>query len=186
VIVQEGVGADIFISYARKDLDRVEPIARAIESLGYSVWWDLELRSGIPFDKQIEQAIAAAGAVVVLWTQAAAESDWVRAEAAEALEARKLVPVFLDRVKLPLRFRNVHCVDLSGWDGRAAHVGFQRLVRDIAELAGLSGRLAESSALLEAKSGFDETVAAAHAGLGSPDLIIDYAGVDHRSGQARR
>ena len=32
--------ADIFISYSRDDRPRVEPLAEALVSAGYSVWWD--------------------------------------------------------------------------------------------------------------------------------------------------
>ncbi|AUB80546.1 SUMF1/EgtB/PvdO family nonheme iron enzyme [Candidatus Thiodictyon syntrophicum] len=129
-------GLDIFISYARKDLSRVEPIARALESLGYGVWWDADLRAGRRFDEEIERALAAARCVLVVWTATSVQRQWVRAEAAEALDANKLVPVFLEPVKPPLYFRHVHGVDLGGWDGRPEHGGFQRLRRDIAELAG--------------------------------------------------
>ena len=127
---------DIFISYARKDLSRVEPIARALESLGYGVWWDADLRAGRRFHQDIERELAAARCVLVVWTQAAVLSNWVYAEANEALETNKLVPVFLEPVKPPLYFRHVHGVDLGDWDGRPEHGAFRRLVRDIAELAG--------------------------------------------------
>ena len=132
-------GLDIFISYARKDLSRVEPIARALEALGYGVWWDADLRAGRRFDEEIERALAAARCVLVVWTAISVQRQWVRAEAAEALDANKLVPVFLEPVKPPLYFRHVHGVDLGGWDGRPEHGGFQRLRRDIAELAGPGG-----------------------------------------------
>ena len=128
--------ADIFISYARKDLDRVEPIARALASLGYRVWWDADLRVGRRFDEEIERVLAAARCVLVVWTQAAVHSHWVRAEAAEALDADKLVPVFLEPVKPPLYFRHVQGLDLGGWGSQPGHDGFQRLVRAVAELAG--------------------------------------------------
>ena len=127
---------DIFISYARKDLSRVEPIARALESLGYGVWWDADLRAGRRFDEEIERELAAARCVLVVWTATSVQRQWVRAEAAEALDANKLVPVLLEAVKVPLYFRHVHGVDLGDWDGRPGHGAFRRLVRDISELAG--------------------------------------------------
>ena len=34
--------ADIFISYKREERARIVPLAQALESLGYTVWWDLE------------------------------------------------------------------------------------------------------------------------------------------------
>jgi len=127
---------DIFISYARKDLSRVEPLVRALESQGYSVWWDADLRAGRCFDEEIERELAAARCVLVVWTAISVQRRWVRAEAAEALEADKLVPVLLEPVKVPLPFRNVQGVDLGAWDDRPEHGAFRRLVRDIAALAG--------------------------------------------------
>lgn len=129
-------GEDIFIAYARKDLSRIEPIARALESLGYVVWWDADLRAGRRFDEEIERVLAAAPCVLVVWTAISVQRQWVRAEAAEALDANKLVPVFLEPVKPPLYFRHLHGVDLGDWDGSLGHGAFQRLVRAIAELAG--------------------------------------------------
>ena len=82
-----------------------------LEGLGYSVWWDADLQAGLPLDREIEREIAAARCVLVVWTQAAVDSDWVRAEAAEALEDKKLVPVFLESARPPLRFRHVDGVD---------------------------------------------------------------------------
>jgi adenylate cyclase len=38
--------ADIFISYAREDVARVEKLNRALEAQGFSVWWDGNLATG--------------------------------------------------------------------------------------------------------------------------------------------
>ena len=32
--------ADVFISYASEDRERVKPIVGSIEDAGFSVWWD--------------------------------------------------------------------------------------------------------------------------------------------------
>jgi formylglycine-generating enzyme required for sulfatase activity len=133
------VAAEVFVSYAREDLARVRPLAEALESQGLAVWWDAGLRAGVQFDEEIEQAIAAARCVLVVWTGAAARSQWVRAEAAEALDANKLIPVFLEPVKTPLRFRHVQGIDLAGWNGRPDHESFLHLLRDIRRLTGTGG-----------------------------------------------
>jgi hypothetical protein len=73
--------ADIFISYARADRDKVRPIAKALEDKGWSVWWDARIRSGEAFDRVIEKALAEARCVIVVWSANSVESDWVRAEA---------------------------------------------------------------------------------------------------------
>jgi hypothetical protein len=58
-----------------------------------SVWWDDRLESSGEFEVQIRTALSTARAVVVIWTKAAVQSSWVRAEADEAFRARKLVHV---------------------------------------------------------------------------------------------
>jgi hypothetical protein len=37
---------DIFISYANADRAVAQPLADAFEALGWSVWWDREIRKG--------------------------------------------------------------------------------------------------------------------------------------------
>ena len=41
--VTEHIMADIFLSYARKDKDRIEPLAKALGGQGWSVFWDREI-----------------------------------------------------------------------------------------------------------------------------------------------
>ena len=60
--------ADVFVSYARSDKARVAPLVAAIEAKGWSVWWDPEIDAGQQFDAQIEAALKAAKAVLVVWT----------------------------------------------------------------------------------------------------------------------
>ena len=38
--------ADIFVSYASEDRDRILLLVEALESQGWSVWWDRELITG--------------------------------------------------------------------------------------------------------------------------------------------
>ncbi|MCZ6871640.1 MAG: TIR domain-containing protein [Gammaproteobacteria bacterium] len=36
--------ADIFLSYASEDRERVRPLVAALETGGFSVWWDSDIR----------------------------------------------------------------------------------------------------------------------------------------------
>jgi hypothetical protein len=128
--------ADIFISYAQADRAIARRFAAALESHGLSVWWDQRLHSGQPFDRIIEDAIDAARAVVVLWSKHSAKSDWVRAEAAAGLEAKKLVPVRIDSSKPPLRYRNIQIRNLVSWAAGEPASSLQELLSDLHTVIG--------------------------------------------------
>ncbi|HKO08206.1 MAG TPA: TIR domain-containing protein [Alphaproteobacteria bacterium] len=131
--------SDLFISYSRLDLDRVEKLAQALERAGLSVWWDRRIKSGDSFDRVIEHAIAEAKAVIVAWSRHSTDSSWVRAEAGFALEKSKLVPVRLDDASPPLRFLHVHTIDLSAWDGSTISGECAKLIADLKEIVGAAG-----------------------------------------------
>ena len=46
--------SDIFISYARPDRAKAQMLAKALEELGWSVWWDPKIRPGKTFHEVIE------------------------------------------------------------------------------------------------------------------------------------
>jgi TPR repeat protein len=111
--------SDIFISYAREDRDKAKALAQLLQQQGWSVWWDRNIPPGRSFDQVIEEALGAAKCVVVLWSKNSASSDWVKGEAAEALQRKILVPARIESVNAPLEFRRLQTVDLSGWKGDA-------------------------------------------------------------------
>ena len=102
--------SDIFISYAREDRDRVEPLVELFESNGLSVWWDREIIPGSTFENVIDDAILKARLVVVVWTEISVKSEWVQAEASDGLERDILIPIMLDEVRVPVAFRRKQSV----------------------------------------------------------------------------
>lgn len=112
--------ASIFLSYSREDVARIRPLASALESSGYEVWWDQHIAGGEQFAHAIEQALDNADAVVVVWTDSSCRSAWVRDEAASARDTDRLIPVCLDGCVPPLGFRQFQAIDLRGWNGRAS------------------------------------------------------------------
>lgn len=124
--------ADIFVSYASEDRERVAELVAAFERQGWSVWWDRNIDAGQHFDSVIEEQIQAARCVVVVWTQNSIDAHWVRSEALEALEREILVPVRFDNVRLPMAFRRVQTVDLVGWPERRDADQYKKLISGIA------------------------------------------------------
>ena len=144
--------SDIFISYKREEQAAARKLADALEQEGLSVWWDPKLRVGEHFDDVIENALDQAKCVIVMWSERSVQSRYVRDEAMYALERDKLVPVAVEKITLPFRFKGVHTLSLLGWDGSRDFAEFRRLVDDISAIlrssrekeAGLQARTAES------------------------------------------
>jgi TIR domain len=130
--------SDIFISYKREEQATARQLAEAFEKEGWSVWWAPQLRAGEYFDDVIEKALNEAKCVIVLWSQRSVQSRYVRAEATYALDRDKLVPVAIEKVNLPFRFRGVHTLSLLGWDGSKDFPEFRKLVDDISAILGPS------------------------------------------------
>ena len=109
--------ADIFISYARADRDKIEKLAAALEAQGYSVWWDRDIQGGAQFAAEIGHELEEAKTVIVAWSERSQQSEWVLDEAGQARDDAKLVPICIDDTLPPLGFRQRQAVDFSRWDG---------------------------------------------------------------------
>ena len=111
--------ADVFVSYSRKNRDRVargQRRARAgrLQRCGGTGSSRPATITAMLIEREIDAAALRA------WSpgrQTARQSLWVRAEANEALDAGKLVQVSLDETKLPLPFTMLHFLDFSRWGG---------------------------------------------------------------------
>jgi len=126
--------ADVFISYARADKARVAPLVAAIEAKGWSVWWDPEISPGAEFDDEIDAALQAAKAVLVIWTPTSVASRWVRGEARDAAERGILVPVRFDQARLPIDVRAIHTTDLDDWHEDQGHPAVQECLHALAAM----------------------------------------------------
>ena len=104
---------DIFISYSRRDRDRVNFMAKALEAQGYSVWWDRDLRAGEEFDNVIDKHIKQSKVIVVVWSDTSIKSNWVKEEAEDGVIDNKLVPVLIDEVVIPRGFRRIQAAELQ-------------------------------------------------------------------------
>ena len=103
----------VYVSYSTRDRQLVEPIADALQRAGHEVISDRELKPGDVFVDALRMMVDSADVVVVLWTPAGRESEWLVAEAQKAVDLNKYFGVVVGNVDLPLEFRRVQHVSLD-------------------------------------------------------------------------
>ena len=130
---------DIFLSYNREDQAAARRFAEAFEAQGFSVWWDVTLRSGEAYDEVTENALRDAKAVVVLWSKKSVASRWVRAEATLAERNKTLVPAMIEPCDRPIMFELTQTADLSRWQGEGTDKAWQAFVRDVRQFVENTG-----------------------------------------------
>ena len=128
--------ADIFVSYAREDLERAARIGEFLAARGFNVWWDRELTAGDRFSTVIQDALSTAQVVVVLWSKHSINSHWVHAEASEAFDRNILVPLIFDAAIPPLEFRKLHSLSFNGWMLDPADPAGEELIRALSRRVG--------------------------------------------------
>jgi hypothetical protein len=97
----------IFISYAKTDHALALRLSAFLEAEGWTVWWDKSLGAADLYRDEISKQLAAARAVITIWSPNSINSDWVRAEAGTAKKEGKLIPVKTPEVgyaDIPLPF----------------------------------------------------------------------------------
>jgi hypothetical protein len=134
--IAEPLMSDIFISYKREDQTEAKALAESLEQIGWTVWWDPQLRAGERFDEVIERELTNARLVIVLWSRRALQSQYVKDEATYALGLNKLIPVAIDDVTPPFRFQGLHTISLAGWGRSSTAPAFQKLQVDIENIIG--------------------------------------------------
>lgn len=131
-----GAAPEVFVSYARPDRPAAQALAAALGEAGLSVWWDRQLAGGEDFADVIAEHLAAARVVLVLWSRAAVNSNFVRDEASRARDAGKLLPLRIEDVQPPLGFGTIHTLDLIGWEGDRDDPAWQELLANLRRAPG--------------------------------------------------
>jgi adenylate cyclase len=126
--------SDVFISYARENAATAQRVADALRRQGFKVWRDDEIPAHRAYAEVIEERLGSAKAVLVIWCESAAKSEWVRSEADRAREARKLVQLSVDGVRLPMPFDQIQCANLMGWKGEPDAPGWTKVVASLGAL----------------------------------------------------
>jgi formylglycine-generating enzyme required for sulfatase activity len=113
---QEGP-SHIFLSYSRKDSQMKVRLVQDLQQASFSVWTDDGLEPGTPsWHQAIEDAIEAAGCLVVLLSPDAKESVWVRREVDYGVNHQKRIfPVMIRGTRtdaIPITIIDAQYVDL--------------------------------------------------------------------------
>jgi hypothetical protein len=102
------------------------------------VWWDEDLPPHLSYGDVITEKIGAAKAVIVIWSTAAAESEWVRAEADLARGQKKLIQTSIDGRLPPMPFNQIQFATIGDWRGEPDHSGWKKVRASLAALCGAS------------------------------------------------
>ena len=106
---------DIFLSYAEEDFYRIQAVARALSSQGWSVFMDRQdIPLGCKLCDGISHHLESARCVVVIWSKYSVKSHYVTEEAGTA--QNRLIPILIDAVRPPYGFREIRTGSLIGWD----------------------------------------------------------------------
>ena len=127
---------DVFISYKKEDVARVEPIARALANAGYDIWWDHRIPPGRSYRDVIGAALSTAKCVIVVWSKLSANAQWVLDEADEGKRRNVLLPLLIDDVEIPYGFRQIEAARLVGWSGDTSHTEWANMLASVAHFVG--------------------------------------------------
>ena len=117
--------AQVFLSYARRDLPTLQPLLQDLRASGITIWRDQDsLYGGQQWPKAIGEAIAAHDALLLAWSHAAAASHFVELEWNTALALQKsILPCLLDQTPLPPALRAI-----NGIDARRPHEALPKIL----------------------------------------------------------
>ena len=127
---------DIFLSYAREDLERIQPIVDALKEQGWAVFWDRRIPAGQTWRSYIGKALEDACCLIVVWSKDSVNSSWVIEEADEGKRRGILVPLLLDIVEQPRGFREIQAANLTDWQPGIPSIQFKHFIEDVHAILG--------------------------------------------------
>jgi serine/threonine-protein kinase len=159
VHTERGLGgmSDVFVSYKAEDRRRVKPLVDALESEGFSVWWDEQIGGGATWRHAIEAELNSAKCVIVAWSKRSVGEGgtFVQDEATRAQQRHVYVPVLIDKVHLPLGFGETQALPLVGWKGDRGDARYQAILASVRRITGSKSRRPASAAPIAGKTGVD-------------------------------
>jgi hypothetical protein len=122
--------AQIYISYSKSDHQAAKAIVGAIRQAGLNAVDESNLPLGVALEDNIARAIDTAQCVVILWSKAAADSQWLQLEIQRALQAwasDRLVLATLDETPLPVGLRDLSPIQITDGDDSSKQQLIERI-----------------------------------------------------------
>ncbi len=143
-----------FISYNTADKDKARALGANLVLIGADVWFDeWKIAAGDSIPGKLDEGLASFDHFLVIWSAAAARSNWVRKELGSAIARSmqdgkaRIIPCVLDETSLPTLICDLRSVSLRG--------GQQGMKQIMEEVSGLRTRKAWLLAIQEALGSLD-------------------------------
>src|SRR5258706_8070195 len=105
--------SDIFISYSRTDVKRAREFELRMQREKYDIWTGDYFLSSIEGQDRVLNAIKECGIFLVLMTDNARRSDYVKREISYAINLKKaIIPILLQGEQF-VELKAMECVDMS-------------------------------------------------------------------------
>jgi hypothetical protein len=106
---------DLYISYSTRERHWVSQLVSALESDGYTVWWEHVAVLGDDVRPDSQTALDAAKYVLAIWSPLAVDDYWVLQDAKHAQSASKLISVCYKETEMPSAFYASELANLKQW-----------------------------------------------------------------------
>ena len=129
---------DVFLVSAIEDRDMAKLVARRLRSLKFKVWFD-QKQTDNTFDAKDARNAGNSRHMLVMWSEHAVKSDWVRA-AASVGHSRPgmLAQVSLDKTIPYEPFKSDKRFSIEGMTSRKTPEGFYKMIEELAQRDGRS------------------------------------------------
>lgn len=125
---QQSAPSTVFLSHAHADAEEIRQLGFVLRSFGFPPWWSAQIRAGKHFRSEIMARLLGSFAVIVLWTPASIDSEWVISEADRGMKRGVLVPLrsrAINESDIPPPFDTLHTLtsdDISGMVDALRHL----------------------------------------------------------------
>lgn len=132
--VYEGTEKYIFVSYARRDAERVLPILEKMDRSGFRIWYDVGIAAGSPsYFKVLEDRLSYCDVVMYFVSEASVSSLYCRREIEYAVRREKtILPVYLEETTLRdgLDFMIGSCQDIRKYLFPSENAFYDKLLHE--------------------------------------------------------